>query len=120
MNTSNKRGPAIDTNGHKPTQHTQNRTMILRIEETENEEADKDLLRNILEALLDYPGSDRVHLDIHTQGRRVRLDMALNVSICADLQSKLEPMLGENRITITSPTLNNGANKLNGQYAAVV
>ncbi len=110
--------PAPANRMEPPAGHNQGqaRTIVLKLEESDNEEVDKDLLKDVLEAMLEYPGRDRVHLEILTQGRRVRMDMAISIGLCVELEYKLGAMLGQDRVSVTAGTNGNGNGKANGAY----
>ena len=52
------------------------RTVFVGITESEDPVEDAHLLREVIALLLEYPGKDRVNLEIYTGGRRVILDFA--------------------------------------------
>ena len=53
------------------------------------------LLREVLQTLLDYPGTDAVDLLIRSEGRNWRLEMPIiTTRFCTALESRLQEMLG--------------------------
>ena len=80
----------------------QNCTLLLTMEESANQEKDTHLLQNTVETLLEYPGEDRVHLNIRAHSKQVRIDMPFTVKFCPELQGKLEDLLGSGKISVTN------------------
>ena len=71
------------------------RTVSLGVTETNDPHADAHLLREVVGLLLEYPGSDRINLKIHTGGHRVVMEMPMvNTGFCPVLQERLETLLG--------------------------
>ena len=53
--------------------------------------------------LLEYPGKDRVNLEIHTGGRRVIMELpVVSTGYCAELKERLETeeLLGNNAVLL--------------------
>ena len=70
------------------------------MEESANEEQDASLLQDTVSAMLEFPGEDRVLLNILSQTKRVRIDMPFAVKFCPELQQRLEEILDPESITI--------------------
>ena len=67
------------------------RTVFLNISESEDALEDAHRLREVIRLLLEYPGKDRVNLEIHTGGRRVVLELpVVSTGYCQELKEKLE------------------------------
>ncbi|MBI4340642.1 MAG: hypothetical protein HY680_11935, partial [Chloroflexi bacterium] len=72
------------------------RTLVIALRDTGNAEDDAYLLKSAMQLLLEYPGPDKVHLDIAWSGRRTRLEMPLvSTSYCAELAERLAALVGE-------------------------
>jgi DNA polymerase-3 subunit alpha len=84
------------------------RTLVISLEESDNREGDANLLRDLVETILEYPGDDRVHLDINTQGRMVRLDMPISANYCSDLERRLDDLLGPGKVSVAVNGNGNG------------
>ncbi len=53
--------------------------------------------------LLEFPGADRVCLDIHTEGGRVRMDLpAVTTGYCPELEERLMGTLGSGAVEVLS------------------
>ena len=62
---------------------------------------DAHLLREVIALLLEYPGKDRVNLEIYTEGRRVVLDLpVVSTGYCDDMRGRLEELLGANSVAL--------------------
>jgi DNA polymerase-3 subunit alpha len=76
-------------------------TLLLTLEETPDAEEDAHLLREAVRTILEFPGDDRVHLEVRTNGKRVRMELPrITTGHCPELQQRLEGMLGEGSIRI--------------------
>ena len=75
-------------------------TLLITLEESGNQEGDAHQLQNLIEAVLEYPGRDRVHIKIRTNGRLVRMDMPISVGYSPDLHRRLDDMLGPGRVSV--------------------
>ena len=63
--------------------------------ETDRPEEDQMLLREVLQSLLDYPGTDAVDLLITSEGRNWRLEMPIiTTGFCTALESRIQELLG--------------------------
>jgi hypothetical protein len=63
--------------------------------ETDRPDEDQMLLREVLQTLLDYPGTDSVDLLITSEGRNWRLEMPIiTTGFCSALEARLQEMLG--------------------------
>ena len=76
---------------------------VVRLAVTESEDPNHDahLLREVIGVLLEYPGRDRVNLDIRTGERLVRMDLpVVSTGYCDGLHSRLEEILGSDTVTV--------------------
>ena len=67
------------------------------------EEATEDahLLREVIGVLLEYPGTDRVNLEIHTGGGRVVMELpVVSTGYCEELCQRLGTLLGPDRVRL--------------------
>ena len=63
------------------------------------------MLREVIRMLLEYPGKDRVNLEIHTGGRRVVMELpVVSTGYCEELRGRLEELLGANSVLLQAPT----------------
>ena len=81
-----------------------NRTLQLTMEESANQEQDASLLQNTVEAMLEFPGEDRVLLNILSNSKQVCIDMPFAVKFCPELQQRLEELLGPESINVEPAT----------------
>ena len=78
--------------------------MSLGVTESDNAVEDAQLLREVIGVLLDYPGNDRVNLEIHTGGRKVLMELpVVSTSYCPDMKQRLELLLGPNKVGLDDP-----------------
>ena len=76
---------------------------VVRLAVTESEDPSHDahLLREVIGVLLEYPGRDRVNLDIRTSERLVRMDLpVVSTGYCEGLHSRLEELLGSDTVAV--------------------
>jgi DNA polymerase-3 subunit alpha len=73
------------------------RTLRVELYETEDEDADRDRLTQLLEVLREYPGEDEVRFSVRTlDGGVQNVGLGkLRVGTCDELSDKLEDILGE-------------------------
>ena len=77
------------------------RTVFVGITESQDPVEDAHLLREVIALLLEYPGKDRVNLEIHTGGRRVLLDLpVVSTGYCEEMRGRLEELLGANSVLL--------------------
>ena len=77
------------------------RTVFVGITESEDPVEDAHLLREVIALLLEYPGKDRVNLEIYTGGRRVILDLpVVSTGYCDEMRGRLEGLLGANSVLL--------------------
>ena len=76
---------------------------VVRLAVTESADPSHDahLLREVIGVLLEYPGRDRVNLDIRTGERLVRMDLpVVSTSYSEGLHSRLEELLGSDTVSV--------------------
>ena len=77
------------------------RTVLVNLADTGNSTEDAYLLKSTLQLLLEFPGTDRVHLEITSSGKRVRLEMPLvTTRFCPELEEHLASLIGPERARI--------------------
>ena len=74
------------------------RGLRLLLRETAHPQEDEFLLREAMKVLRDFPGQDKVTLEVVTANRTVRLDAAFTARSCPDLYSRLEGLLGPDAV----------------------
>ncbi len=75
------------------------RTVLIGVVESTDAVEDAHRLREVIGILLEYPGQDRVNLEIHTKGSRVLLELpVVNTGYCEELGERLTEMLGEGSV----------------------
>ena len=78
------------------------RLVQLMVTETDNPQQDAMLLREVIGVILEYPGRDRVNLDIRSPGRRVLLDLpVVSTGYCEPLSQRLEELLGADTVSVS-------------------
>ncbi|MBI2936004.1 MAG: DNA polymerase III subunit alpha, partial [Chloroflexi bacterium] len=85
------RSPQEDTNGRVDGEPQA--TLLLTIQETENAQKDEQRLREVLRVLLEFPGQDRVLLEVQGKNRKVRLDAQITTGSSPELLARLEEVL---------------------------
>ena len=88
--------------GQPPSGTVGGRIVTLGVTETGDAQGDAHLLREVVGVLLEYKGSDRINLKIHTGGHRVVMELPMvNTSYCPQLQERLESLLGPDTVHIS-------------------
>ena len=78
-----------------------NRVVYLGVTESDDPAQDALLLREVIGVLLEYPGRDRVNLEIRTAGKRVLMDLpVVSTGYCPPLHERLEDLLGPDTVTV--------------------
>jgi hypothetical protein len=73
----------------------------LAVTESNDPSQDAHLLREVIGVLLEYPGRDRVNLDIRTGERLVRMDLpVVSTGYCEALHRRLEELLGLDTVAV--------------------
>ena len=94
---------AISTDGQRGTNHVQEqpRSLLISFVESEDAEEDAHRLREALRTTLEYSGSDRVRLEISTNGKKVLMDLpTVTTSYCPELCRRLEELLGTGSVDV--------------------
>ena len=79
----------------------QTRMVSLGVTESEDPAQDALLLREVIGVILEYPGRDRVNLNIKTAGKRVFMDLpVVSTGYCETLHQRLEELLGPNSVAV--------------------
>jgi DNA polymerase III alpha subunit len=77
------------------------RAVVLNIQESSNALDDAHLLREVIQVLLEYPGKDRVNLQIHTRGKRVLMELpVVSPGYCDEMKGRLESVLGADTVAL--------------------
>jgi DNA polymerase III subunit alpha len=77
------------------------RAVVLTIRESEDAMEDAHLLREVVQVLLEYPGKDRVNLQIRTGGKRVLMELpVVSTGYCQEMKDRLERVLGEETVML--------------------
>ena len=85
-------------------------TLVLALVESESVEEDTHLLREAVGILLEYLGSDRVHVEICTAGKRVLLDLPMiTTGYCAELHRRLDDLLVSGSLRVENQGIENRA-----------
>jgi hypothetical protein len=76
-------------------------TVVLAITESDDAVEDAHLLREVIRVLLEYPGKDRVNLEIYTNRKRVLMELpVVSTGYCEELKERLEELLGQNAVAL--------------------
>ncbi|GBD11153.1 DNA polymerase III subunit alpha [bacterium HR23] len=77
------------------------RRVILRLQETDDADADEERLREALKLLLEHPGPDKVFLHVVSGGKVVRMELpSVTVGYSQALHSQLEERLGPHSVQV--------------------
>ena len=78
-----------------------NKLVSLGVTESDDPARDALLLREVIGVMLEYPGRDRVNLDIKTSGKRVLMDLpVVSTGYCEGLHQRLEEILGPDTVAV--------------------
>ncbi len=89
-----------DNNRAEPPAEPQ-KVVRLAVTESDDPNHDAHLLREVIGVLLEYPGRDRVNLDIRTGEKRVRMDLpVVSTGYCEAMHTRLEELLGPNTVAV--------------------
>ncbi len=81
--------------------------LLISLVETGEVSEDTYLVHEVLRACLEYPGTDRVNVEIRTGGQRVRLDVPIVATrCCPELRQRLERLIGPGSLRILNGTGN--------------
>ena len=82
--------------------HNRPRRVLISVAESDHSGEDAHLLREAIRTILEYPGSDRVQLEISTNAKRVIMDLPMiTAGYCPELQQRIEEMLGAGSLKIS-------------------
>ena len=86
------------------------RAVCITLVESDDAAEDAQNLKEVLQTLLEFPGNDRVNLDVHTAAGKLRLEMpGVTTNICGELDERLRRMVGPEAIEVrTTPSNGNG------------
>jgi DNA polymerase-3 subunit alpha len=78
------------------------RSIVLQIRESDDPIEDAHHLREVIQVLLEYPGKDRVHLEIYTNNRRVLMELpVVSAGYCPELAERLQDeLLGPDSVSL--------------------
>ena len=77
------------------------RTVLINMADTGNPEEDTYTFREAMQLLLEFPGQDTVHLEIVSNGQRVRLEMPMvTTRFCQELEERLATLIGPGRARV--------------------
>ena len=94
--------PANGEGNGRPAVPSSNRLVQLAVTESDDPQHDAMLLREVIGVILEYPGKDRVNLEIRTTGRRVLLELpVVSTGYCDPLRERLEVLLGPDTVAVT-------------------
>ena len=89
------------TAGKSANGDSNSRTVFLTVTESDDAATDAQLLREVIGVILDYPGKDRVNLEIRTGGRKVVMELpVVSTGYCQDLKQRLEELLGTGTVAL--------------------
>ena len=75
------------------------RRLLMSIAQTDDEQADVELLNSIFAAINEYPGTDEVRLRV-TDGNGSRMLRLPGTGYCPELQARLAGIVGEGNLTV--------------------
>ena len=89
--------PETAGNGRQAGTENTRRKMLINLTETDRPQEDYYLLREAMQLLLEFRGTDTVNLFIFSNGHRVRLELPLiSTRYCPELHQRLAELLGHN------------------------
>ena len=95
----NEKKAQMTTGNNSPSEPQ--KVVLLAITETDDSGRDAHLLREVIGVLLEYPGRDRVNLEIRTGEKRVRMDLpVVSTSYSDGLHTRLEELLGPDTVVV--------------------
>ncbi len=99
----NGNGQSGESAGRAPAMPASNRLVQLAVTESDDPQHDAMLLREVVGVILEFPGRDRVNLEIRTTlGRRVLMDLSVvSTGYCEPLRERLEELLGPDTVAVT-------------------
>ena len=76
----------------------------ITLQETEDPVRDEERLRDVLKALLEYEGQDRVLLEVNSGDQKVAMNAPYTTSCCPELYTRLERLLGADAVLMDGPS----------------
>ena len=96
------RGSAGEGQRPAPVYESSNRLVQLAVTESDDPQHDAMLLREVIGVILEYPGRDKVNLEIRTAGKRVLMELpVVSTGYCEPLRERLEDLLGPDTVAVT-------------------
>ncbi len=94
--------PVGDGSGNAPPFASSNRLVQLAVTETQDPQHDAMLLREVIGVILEYPGRDKVNLEIRAARKRVLMELpVVSTGYCDPLRERLEELLGPDTVAVT-------------------
>ena len=91
-----------DASADPPPVPSNHRLVQLAVTESDDPQHDAMLLREVIGVILDYPGRDKVNLEIRTPGKRVLMELpVVSTGYCDPLRERLEDLLGPDTVAVT-------------------
>mgnify|MGYP001196088054 CR=1 FL=1 len=89
---------------HEDTNRDKSRnTVVIKLTDTGDASEDAFVLKSALQLLLEYPGSDRVLVEIESEGRKVRLEMPLiKTKFCQEMETRMAEIIGSGKVSLLS------------------
>ena len=79
-----------------------NNRLVWLIVTEDDDKHDANTLREVIGVMLEYPGRDRVNLEVRTSGRRVLMELpVVSTGYCDDLRDRVEDLLGPDSVAVT-------------------
>jgi hypothetical protein len=98
----NSGGATGESQGSSAAYSSSNRLVQLAVTESDDPQHDAMLLREVIGVILEYPGRDKVNLDIRTAGKRVLMELpVVSTGYCDPLRERLEDLLGPDTVAVT-------------------
>ena len=98
----NGQGANGESNGHGAAVSPASNRLVRLIVTEDDDKHDANTLREVIGVMLEYPGRDRVNLEIRTSGLRVLLDMpVVSTGYCDDLRERVEDILGPDTVAVS-------------------
>ena len=98
----NGHAPASEGSGGAAPFASGNRLVQLAVTQSDDPQNDAMLLREVIGVILEYPGRDKVNLDIRTPGKRVLMELpVVSTGYCDPLRERLEDLLGPDTVAVT-------------------
>jgi len=80
---------------------TSQQVLLIRMVETGRPDEDSFLVHEVLRTCLEFPGRDRVNMEIRTNNQLVLLDVPIvSTSYCEELHLRLEKLIGTGRLKV--------------------